>query len=438
MWPCALEVLPLDKIVMELDFTLIRSFLIAFFIGALVGMEREKKKEKEGSEARGIRTFILIAEAGAVSAWLSVELALPWIFVSALFSVALLILAGYVLPKRETAYGLTTEIASLVVFLLGGLPLFGHPEVAVALAIATSVVLAYKKPLHGLIAKIGTDDVYAILKLAAATFIVLPLLPDRAVDPLGALNPYSLWWLVILISSLSLVGYVAVRWLGPAHGAMVTGLAGGLVSSTAVTLSFAKQGREEGAGGKGGALAAGILVAWAIMFARVVIEVAIVHPPLVRQVVYPFAAMGGVAFLVAALIYWGSIRKDPSGPVAAQEVKLKNPFNLTSAMRFALFFALILIVVKLAEKYLPPQGMYGVAALAGITDVDAITLSMAKFAREGGSPPIAVTAIAIASFVNTAVKGGIVITLAVGATRTKVLIGALSILAAGMISLWIF
>ena len=426
---------------LTLDYISFRNFLIALFIGALVGMEREKKKAREGSEGAGIRTLILIAAAGAVSAWLSLKLSFPWIFVGALLGVAVLILAGYALPKREVPadYGLTTEFASLVVFLLGGMTLFGYPEVAVALGIVTSVVLAYKKPMHSLVAKVGPEDVYAILKLLAATFIVLPLLPNHTVDPLGALNPYSLWWLVILISALSLVGYVAVRWLGPQRGITFTGLAGGLVSSTAVTLTFAKRGREEGDKRSGGALAAGILLAWAVMFVRVVVEVAIVYPPLVRQVVYSFAAMAVAALAAAALAYRGSTDKPRSGSGdLGEDLKLKNPFSLTAAIRFALLFALILVVVKLAQRYFPPEGMYGVAALAGITDVDAITLSMAKLAREGGSHPLAVTSIVIASLVNTAVKAGIVAAIAVGAARTKVIIGSAAIFLAGILSLLIF
>jgi uncharacterized membrane protein (DUF4010 family) len=422
-----------------MDYLLIRNFLIALLIGALVGMEREKKKVQEAPETRGLRSFILIAEAGAISAWLSLKLAIPWIFVATLISAMVLILSGYVLPPRETRgdYGMTTEIASLVTFLLGGMTLFGYPELAVALGIIASLILAYKEPLHGLVAKIGTDDLSAILKLLVATFIVLPFLPDRPVDPLGALNPYSLWFLVILISGLSLVGYVAVRWLGPKRGTAITGLAGGLVSSTAVTLSFSKRSREKGSQTAGAALATGILLAWGIMFVRVVIEVAVVHLPLVRSVLFPFAAMAITATLVAALIYRGMGRVSP-GPVSQEEVSLKNPFSLTSAVRFALFFALVLVLVKLAERYFPGQGIYGVAALAGLTDVDAITLSMAQSVRQGGSAPTAVTAITLAAITNTLVKTGIVLLLSQGGLRKRILFGSLAIFAAGVGALLIF
>ncbi|HKY63102.1 MAG TPA: MgtC/SapB family protein [bacterium] len=418
-----------------MDYTPVRDFLIALFIGALVGIERERRKVKEGSEIRGLRSFILIAEAGAVSAWLAVKTGFLWIFPISLIGMILVLMSGYWLAKREddTAFGLTTEIASVVVFLLAGAVPFGYPETALALAIVASVVLAYKDPLHGLVAKIGTEDLYAILKLLVATFIVLPILPNRSVDPLEALNPYKLWLLVILISSLSLIGYVASRWLGQQRGAAVTGLTGGLVSSTAVTLFFAKSSREEGGVGKG--VLTGILLAWAVMFIRVLIEVAVVHKPLVPVIAYPFAAMTGMAAFVAALAYLRK-KKEEHASGRGPEVQLKNPFSLTAAIRFAFFFALILVIVKLAQRYLPGAGMYGVAALAGTTDVDAITLSMAKYAQEGGEAAVAAIAITIASLVNTSVKAGIVVMLGAKEAKVQILFAAAAILAAGAAALY--
>ena len=421
-----------------MDYKLLQDFLAALFIGTLVGIERERRKAKEGSEARGLRSFILIAEAGAVSAYLSSKAELSWIFPAALFAIVLMNLAAYFLAPRPDAgsYGLTTEIATVVVFLLGGMALSGHSPLAIALAVVTSVVLAYKEALHGLVAKIGTEDLYAILKLLAATFIVLPLLPDRTVDPLDALNPYKLWLLVILISGLSLVGYVAIRWLGQHRGTAITGLTGGLVSSTAVTLFFAKSSREEGGKWSSGAFI-GILLAWSVMFVRVIVEVLVVHRPLVREMVFPFAAMTIAAVFLAALANRRKPEKKKSGSDREKELTLKNPFSLTSAIQFAALFALVLVAVKLAQHYLPGAGVYVVAALAGSTDVDAITLSMAQFAREGGDPRVASTAITIAALVNTSIKAGIV-ALASPGMRKGILLGTALILATGTLALYYF
>ncbi len=417
---------------------LIRNFAIALFIGALVGLDREKKKAAEQDIGLGgIRTFILFAMAGAISGWLSSELGNVWIFIATVGGVSASVIVGYVIQARESpAYiGLTTEIAAIVVCLLGGLTLFGYPGVAVALGIGTSAILAFKQPIHGLVGRIGSDDLYAGLKLLIATFIVLPLLPNEAIDPIGALNPYRLWLLVILISSLSLVGYVAVRVLGPGRGTALTGLFGGLVSSTAVTLAFSKRSREEaGHGDVGDVLAAGILLAWVLMFVRVVVEVVVVHISLLPRLLPALGVMGAVSLVAAGWF----LRRDAAarqGVPFEGRVPLRNPFSLTSAVKFAAFFAVVLVVVKLVEQYLPGQGFYAVAGLAGLTDVDAITLSMTNYAREGGDPSTAANAIVTAVLTNTMVKAGLTTALATAALRRRVVGATAAILAAGILVL---
>jgi uncharacterized membrane protein (DUF4010 family) len=419
-----------------LDPTTVRDFLIALLIGALLGLEREKRKASEGDVGiAGIRTFILIAQAGAVSAWLSRDQQPPWVFVAVLLAVAALTVTGYRAQTRidPSSLGLTTEVAAIATCLLGGMVLFGHPEIAVALAIVTSAVLAYKQPLHALVERIGSDDLFAAVKLLIATFVVLPLLPNRPVDPLGALNPYELWWLVILISTLSLVGYVAVRWFGTTTGTLLMGLFGGLASSTAVTRAFARQSRD-GATARGGAadaLTAGVLVAWAVMFARVVIEVLVVHPPLLPRVLATCGVMGLAALVAAGVLY----RRGRSGPrpdaAPSPAVPLRNPFSLSSAIRFALLFAVVLLFVELAERYVSAGGLYLVAGIAGLTDVDAITLSMAELARGGGDAGTASAAILVAAITNTIVKTGFVVALGAATLRGRILAAAAFVLAAG-------
>jgi uncharacterized membrane protein (DUF4010 family) len=259
----------------------------------------------------------------------------------------------------------------------------------------------------------------------------LPLLPRRTIDPWGAINPYSLWLLVVLISSLSLVGYAATRWLGTGRGAALTGVTGGFVSSTAVTLSFSRRSREAGAADDGDALACGILLSWAVMFVRVVVEVLVVHAPLVGLLAVPFAAMGAGAGLVA----WWLYRRATSAAVTGDEVILRSPFSLTEAVKFALFFALVLVVFKIVEGRFPGQGQLVVAGLAGLSDVDAVSLSMAKFARDGGSEATARAAIVIATLTNTLVKCGLAAALGSPALRRRVLAGTGAILAAGAGSL---
>jgi uncharacterized membrane protein (DUF4010 family) len=415
-------------------FSTLQEFATALLIGALIGVEREKRKAAEvAGSLGGLRTFILFSLLGALAGWLARTLAQPALLVAALAVAAALVLAGYVLAARlrPEALGLTTEAALLVVCLLGATVTLGHRDLAVVLAVVTAAVLAYKQPLHGLVEKLGWDDVFAGLRLLLATFVVLPLLPDRPVDPWQALNPYALWLLVILISSLSLIGYVATRWLGAARGTALTGLTGGLVSSTAVSLAFARRGRDEP--GAAPALACGILLAWGVMFARVVVEVLVVNTALLGRVLVPFLAMGTAAAALAWLFYRGSGGEDGAA-VGEAVVPLRNPFSLTSAIQFAAFFAVVLLLVKLVQLHLPGQGVYLVAALAGLTDVDAITLSMAEYAR-ANDPGTAVTAIVLAALTNTLVKCAMVAGLSGPALRWRVLAATAVVLAAGAAAL---
>jgi uncharacterized membrane protein (DUF4010 family) len=217
---------------------------------------------------------------------------------------------------------------------------------------------------------------------------------------------------------------VATRWLGPGRGTALTGITGGLVSSTAVTLSFARRSRDEPAAGT--ELACGILLAWAVMFGRVLVLVLAVNLGLIYPLVLPFAAMGLLTFLAAWLLYRRS--GATAGP---QDVQLQNPFSLTAAVQFALVFAAVLLLVKLTQFYFPGGGVYIVAALAGLTDVDAITLSMAEYAK-GNSPTVAAIAVVIAAISNTVVKCGMVATLGGPALRRPILLATAGIILAGV------
>src|SRR5262245_22496000 len=406
------------------------AFGIALALGALIGAKRERKKRSGELATGGLRTFALLAEAGAIAAWLSKLTGSYWVFVAGGALVTTIMIAGYFMEvrARPEAIGLTTEIAGLVTYLLGGAVLLGEAGPAAALAIATTAILAFKEPLHGLIERIGREDLEAGLKLLLATFVVLPVLPDRAVDPWGVLNPYKMWWLVILISAMSFLGYVATRLLGAERGLVLTGLAGGLVSSTAVTLGFARQSRER-AHDPPGALAGGLLLAWAVMFARICVAVAIVHRPLLAPLLVPMGAMGG-ATLALALVFALRGGREPARP-PGPDVRLKNPFRLLASIRFALVFALVLLVVELARRYTQASGLYAVAALAGLTDVDAITLSMSQLAKGGGPADVAAGSIAVAALTNTLVKCGLVFGLGSKARRDRVALATGLVLASG-------
>jgi uncharacterized membrane protein (DUF4010 family) len=353
------------------------------------------------------------------------------VLVATVLAVTALAIAGYVVQARSRpeAIGLTTETAALSVCLLGAVCGAGRPELALMGGIVVSAFLAYKEPLHGLVAKLAPDDISAGLKLLAASFIVLPLLPTEPIDPWGALGPRSLWLLVILIAGLSLVGYVATRALGPERGTAITGLSGGLVSSTAVTLTFAKRSREEG-GRSDDALAAGSFLAWGVSFVRVVVLVALVHPPLVRALLAPISAM--LAVTTAAAL-WSLRLARSTTPSTGPPVALRNPFSLLAAVKFGLLFAVVLVLVTLVQQRFPGGGTYVVAALAGTSDVDAITLSMATLAR-GGEAALSVAAgsILVAVLANTLVKCALSATLGGKRLRRAALLLTLLLVAIGL------
>ena len=412
----------------QVDITVVWNFATALLIGALLGIERERhKREHDELTIGGLRTFILLTLIGALGGWLTLVLGSPWVLAAAIVVAVAPVIAGYVLTSRTQpdSLGLTTELAAIAACLLGAMTTLGYRDLAVGLGVAVAALLAYKQPLHGIVRKLDREDIYAGLRLMIATFIVLPLLPDRAIDPLGALNPRSLWVLVLLISSLSLVGYVATRLLGTQRGIPLTGLTGGLVSSTAVTLAFSKQSRDPAYASAASALASGILLAWTVMFVRVIVMVLVVNRDLLPALAAPLAAMA-----IAALAAAWYLRRRGGTPQSTEGVPLTNPFSLTAAAKFAAFFALVLLVVKLMQTYAPDRGVYLVAALAGTTDVDAITLSMAQYARTG-SVSIAGHAIIIATLANTIVKAAMAGVLGSAEFRKPVLIAAAAVLAAG-------
>jgi uncharacterized membrane protein (DUF4010 family) len=416
------------------NFDTVKAFATALLIGALIGIEREKRKTEEGNLATGgLRTFIVVAEVGAIAGWMSHVANMPWLLIGGLVTVAVPVVAGYILEARAkpSQLGITTEVAAIATYLLGAMATLGQTGLAVGLAITTAAILAYKQPLHGAVTKLAWDDVFAGLRLLIASFIVLPLLPNRAIDPWGALNPYSMWLQVLLISGLSLVGYTATRWLGSNKGITLTGLSGGLVSSTSVTLSLVQQSRERAETAVHYSLASGIILAWCTMFVRVITEILVINRALITSVLAPFGAMVVVAGVFAWIYFRRGSASQREAATVGPDVAIKNPFSLTSAAKFAAFFTAVLLVVKVVQQKLPGESIYVVAALAGLADVDAIALSMAESAKTG-DPSVAVNAIVVAAVMNTVVKCGMVITLGSRSLKPPVVLATVAILATGI------
>lgn len=421
----------------DLDLVTIRNFAIAVLIGALIGIEREKTRDTEVTIG-GIRTFVLLAMLGAAGGFLSARFETVWPLLVVVAISGMIVVAGLLVDVEESKkpIGLITELAAVVVTILAGLATLGQPALAVSLGIAVAALLAYKQPLHGLIDRIGWDDIFAGLRLLIASFIVLPLLPDRTIDPWQALNPRELWLLVVLISALSMIGYVATRWLGPGRGAVITGLTGGLVSSTAATLAFSRQSREADQLHAAHMFAIGTLIAWTVMFVRVVVISFAVYPALMRELATSMAIMGLASLASVATLYWWHRRSQSQEKGSrSTQIAITTPFSLTQAVKFGLLFAVILLLVKIIGAQNQQEGLYLVALLAGLTDVDAITLSMSQYARGGGGAGVATIAIIIAALANTAVKAGMAATIGSAHYRRPILIATGLIGAAGIVAI---
>ena len=413
--------IPADPLLLALRFA------AALALGVLLGLERERTQRPEGGFA-GVRTFGLISLAGGLAAYLDVELARPALAIALFAALAALVVVSAVVTARQGDVGITTEVSALVAFLLGFLCVYGNVTLAAALAVASAAVLALKEWLHGLARRIESADVEATLKFAIVTVIILPLVPDHSYGPapLDVINPYQIWWMVVLISGLNFASYLLVKGVGAEHGIGLTGLLGGLVSSTAVSLGFAQRSRTRPE--QGPALALGILVAWTVMFFRVVLLVALIAPALARDVALRVGTLGLLA-LAIVLVLFRRQRSAERANVAAGA----NPFELGQAIHFGLLFGVVTFAAKAAQVSFGDAGLYLAGALAGLTDVDAIALSMAQLARsEPTSAAAAGRTIALAVLSNTLVKGAIAVFMGAPALRKRLLPITGALLATGV------
>ena len=381
------------------DTNLALRFVVAIGLGMLLGLERERTKTAEGG--LGVRTFALIALAGAISGYLDDSLGMSGFALGLFVAVSALIVSLYVVTAWRGDTGITTESSALLCFMLGLLCARGQVQFAAWVGVAMALLLALKDWLHRLARRIEPTDVEATLKFAIVTLIILPLVPDHnyGPEPLSVLNPYKIWLMVVLISGLNFASYILVKTVGAEHGIGIAGLLGGLVSSTAVTLGFSQRSRQPGEDAS--ALALGILLAWTVMFFRVVIMSWLVSGPLGLRLAM---AMGLLCVISLGACYWlWRRRQQERGQVQAGD----NPFELDQAIKFGLLFGVVVFVAKAAQVYLGEAGLYLAAGIAGLTDVDAITLAMADLAQsDDNNLTVAARAIVIAVLANTVVKSG--------------------------------
>lgn len=407
---------------------LLQSFGTALGLGLLVGLQREWVQNR----VAGIRTFALLSLFGALCGLLGLVYG-GWVIAAALIAFVSVVIIGHLaeMKNQEPDSGLTTEMAMLVMFATGIITIHGHRLIAVVIAGSVMVLLQSKKPLHAMVRRIGEDDLREIARLVLLGLVILPALPNREMGYLDVLNPFAIWLMVVLIVGISLAAYLAGKFLSGTKGTALTGILGGLISSTATTASLARRSRDHGASGI--SLAAITLIASAIVFVRVIVEVAIAAPAHLQKMLPPLMAMMFWFGLVAAIVHRIS---EKSGKHVADE---SPPSELKSAVIFGLLYAVVLLVVAAAREHFGDSGLYIAAAISGLTDMDAITLSTSRLVSTASlDTSTAWRMIIVGGMANMLFKAGLVLVLGARAFIKPVLLGMGVALLGGLalLALW--
>jgi uncharacterized membrane protein (DUF4010 family) len=434
-----------------LNIYLLQPFIIALFLGALLGFERtfaSRMDHEVGDYVGGIRTYSLVSLFGALVSFLSEKYAPEFLTVGFFGIIAMMVISYYVSFSKHNEGGITTEVSMLICFTVGVIVQKNNLALALFVAIATAALLHLKESLHRLADRVDQDDIRATLKFAIITLIVLVINPDftfylKDIGVIGrglferiphladvqVINPYFIWVMVVLISGIGFSGYIAIKILGSRKGIGLTGLLGGLVSSTATTMTLSKRSRE--AGEKSAVqYALAVLLACSTMFPRVVIMVLVINAQLVPGIIIVMGMMAIAGFTYCAVV-WKRSENETGG-----EVNHQNPFNIMPALKFGLIFAAIIFLSRLVEVLAGDSGIYVVSVLSGLSDVDPITLTMSQISLDDPSKlRQAAIAITLAAFSNTLMKAGMAVFLGSSRFRKSVIIGFGIILTAGALGL---
>lgn len=384
---------------------LFQRLTLALAIGLLIGLERgwQARQEAEGERAAGLRTHALVALLGGICGAIAIQLNDG---AGVMLGLAFAIAGGTVVlfRFRETAYdgtlGATTAVAALLAFALGVLAVVGDRAAAAAAGVAVAGLLALKGALHAWVRRLTWPELRSVLMLAAMSAILLPVLPRQPIDPMGAINPFEIWLLTVMIAVISFAGYVSIKLTGAQRGIALTGIAGGLASSTAATLTLARLAGNHPE--QSGLMAGGALLAGATMMVRVIVVAAVVEWHLLAWLLLPLGA-AAVATALAGFLLILRPHVDTNGSEPT-EIAPGNPLDIAAILKFGALLTAVGVLTHLATLYAGTAGAYALAALSGVADVDAITLSMARMARGSLGFEAAAAAVLIAVAVNTLAK----------------------------------
>ena len=348
------------------SYLILQDLGISLLLGLLVGLQREHV----GEGRPGMRTFPLITVFGTVAAVLGMEFG-GWIVAAGLICLVAVSTFPHLITLREDnpAKGTTTDMAVLVMYGVGALLVVAPMEVGVAVGGGVAVLLQFKPELHSFAKRLGNRDLKAIMQFVLITCIVLPILPNATYGPLDVFNPRETWLMVVLIVGMSLGGYIAYKFLGRDAGILLGGILGGAISSTATTVSQARQAHGGGVNSKTAAIV--VMVASTVVFVRVLVEISVVAPKFLYSAGPPLTVLM-LFTMIPALAVWYRVRKEPS-----QMPEQENPTQLKSALLFGGMYALVLLALAWADENLGKRGLFAVACLSGLTDMDAITLATA-------------------------------------------------------------
>ena len=397
------------------------AFVASLAIGLLIGVERERNPTAKA----GLRTFALTAVFGTLAAMLGDYQDGGWMPAVGLALTGLAIVSAYRSAPPEDDPGTTTVIALVLTYGLGALCWYGERTLAAAIAVGATALLYFKAELRGILERFERRDLLAVIQFATLSVVILPVLPDAGYGPYGALNPFRIWLMVVLISGLSLAGYMALKLVGVRHGLVLVGLFGGFVSSTATTLAYSRHAR----GGSPTDVVAGVIViANLTVLVRLAIVAAAVAPAILPRLV-PVLGAALAAGAAAAFVFW---RRRLAGEAEFPLPAVSNPTELRASLGFGLLFAVVLVAAAWLSDIAGRSGLYAVALVSGLTDVDALTLSSLQLFTSGKlGAREAVIAIALALFANTVFKLGLVLTVGGKPLARRVILPALASVLAG-------
>lgn len=402
---------------------------VSLAIGLLVGLERgwRARDALDNRRAAGFRTFALSGLLGGVTGLIALQTAasvIGWVFLGYIAAFASF---HWLEARNEGRASVTSVVAGMLTFLLGTMAVVGDLQLAIACAVGMTVLLALREPLHRWIDSLDWQEIRAVLTLLAMSFLLLPLLPNRPIDPWQTINPYQIWLLAIMIGAISFAGYVAVKAFGNRLGVFMAAVAGGLASSTATTLALAKLAREHPS--SSGLLSAGILVAGVVMMLRAGVIAVALNGALLISLFPALLIAAGVLCIGAAILWFRNVQQE------TPELRIRNPLAIGTAIKLAALLAVLMLTAELVRRTFGGVGMFAVAALSGIADVDALTISIARMAGGDVDLATAARAIMVAIAVNTISKA--IMACWVGNRRVGLLVGGISAVALAGGFVWV-